>query len=87
MATAERQHLLDGVVDLKFGLLRPGFLGERPKTVDHVARPMGVPYDARGGVARRVKIGLVPVQPAQTGAGAGRDGGQGLVDLMGNGGD
>ena len=86
-AAGERQHFLDGVADVELGQLRPGFLGERPQAADHVAGTVSLPHDARDGIPRRGKVRLVPVQPAQTGAAAGRDGGQGLVDLMGDGGE
>ena len=82
VAAGERQHFLDGVVEVELRQLRPGFHGERPQAVDHVARAVGILHDARDRLPRRIKIGRVPAQPAQAGIAAGGDGGQRLVDLM-----
>ena len=65
----------------------PDFLRQRPKAADHVAGTVSLPHDTRDGIPRCGKVRLVPVQPAQTGAAAGYDRRQGLVDLMGNGGE
>ena len=83
----ERQHFPDGVVDVEPRQFRPGFPGERSQAADDVARLVAAPQDARDRVPRFVKIRLLAVQPSQAGVGVGRDGGEGLVDLMGNGGD
>jgi hypothetical protein len=66
-------------------LAKVGFC-ERPETADHLARAYSIAHDAREHIPRLVKIGLVAVQPAQTGGAIGHNTGQGLVDLMGNGG-
>ena len=66
------------------GQLRPGFPGERPQTADHVRRAHAVPSDAGKRIPHFLKIGFVPVQEPQGGLALGHDGGERLVDLMGD---
>ena len=82
-AAGDRQHLPDDVVDVELGHLRPGFLGERPQTADHVRRAHAVLRDARkANPALRQDRVRPRVQEPQRGLALGHDGGERLIDLM-----
>jgi hypothetical protein len=83
-AAGEHQHFPDDVVDVEPGQLRPGFPGERPQTADHVRRVHGVPRDAGKGIPHFVEIGFIAVHESQAGVALGHDGGERLVDLVGD---
>ena len=73
---------LDAVTDVELGQLRPGFLGQRPKALDHVARPIAILDDCLHRSARLFQVGSLAAKPAQAGLGVGDDGGERLSDLM-----
>ena len=83
-AAGERQHFPDDVVDVELGQLRPGFPGERAQTTDHLACAHPVSRDAGKRILHFVEIGFIAFQKPLRGLALGHDGGERLIDLMGD---
>ena len=62
----------------------PDLPGKRPQTADHFARAHAVLRDRQKRIPRFVKIGIIPVQELQGGLAMGHDGGERLIDLVGD---
>jgi hypothetical protein len=82
-AAHQRQGFADGVVEVDLDVLRLVLGEKRTDPLDHVPGAVGLPDDAREAVADFLEIRPVR-QPAQRCLAIGDDGGERLVDLMGD---
>jgi len=87
LGAGERENFLNGAIDIEPSQLGPGFFCQCAEVFDYLCRAPAVLVDVRQYIPHFLEIGLVPVGPVQAGVGIDHDAGQGLVDLMGNGGD
>jgi len=80
----QRDGLPHDVIDVERHLLKAGLVRERPDAPDHLACPIAVVDNPFHRAARCVQVGSFAAEPAQTGLGVGDDGGERLVDFMGD---
>jgi hypothetical protein len=84
LAARQREHLMDRVVDIEGCPLRLFSAHESPDPLDDLARAISIADDAVDQFQRLFYVGRPLREPPPAGVGAGNDGTERLIDLMGD---